>query len=166
MAKKKKDVPEQGMEIDLTPMIDVTFQLIIFFMVVTEIQALDNEELTLPMATRTEKQEKKPAADMKRMTISVVKKRTGEKEDQRGAVKIRGREYDKKALEELLKIEALSMGLEPNENDPNHKVCNRIEIMIRGDKEVEFLFVQRVFDACIGNGIWKTSLVATPATKK
>jgi len=50
MAKKKrKDVTESG-ELDMTPMIDVVFNLLIFFMVVTDLTQKDLAELTLPIA--------------------------------------------------------------------------------------------------------------------
>ena len=51
MARKRKarEVAE-GAEVDLTPMIDVTFQLIIFFMVVTQITTQENVNLRLPDA--------------------------------------------------------------------------------------------------------------------
>jgi biopolymer transport protein ExbD len=48
-ARKSRKV-EGGAEVDLTPMIDVTFQLIIFFMVVTQITSQENVDLRLPDA--------------------------------------------------------------------------------------------------------------------
>jgi biopolymer transport protein ExbD len=51
MAKSKKQrETQEGAEVDLTPMIDVTFQLIIFFMVVTQITSQENVNLRLPDA--------------------------------------------------------------------------------------------------------------------
>ncbi|MEZ5992416.1 MAG: biopolymer transporter ExbD [Planctomycetota bacterium] len=51
MAKsRKKAAVSEGAEVDMTPMIDVTFQLIIFFMVVTQITTQDNVSLRLPDA--------------------------------------------------------------------------------------------------------------------
>jgi biopolymer transport protein ExbD len=51
MAKSRKPrEPQGGAEIDMTPMIDVTFQLIIFFMVVTQITTQENVNLRLPDA--------------------------------------------------------------------------------------------------------------------
>jgi len=51
MAKSRKSRKvEEGAEVDLTPMIDVTFQLIIFFMVVTQITSQENVNLRLPDA--------------------------------------------------------------------------------------------------------------------
>ncbi|MEE9311634.1 MAG: biopolymer transporter ExbD [Planctomycetota bacterium] len=57
MAKARKKRPEAGgAEVDLTPMIDVTFQLIIFFMVVTTITTQDNVSLTLADALYANKE--------------------------------------------------------------------------------------------------------------
>ncbi|MHC4939161.1 MAG: ExbD/TolR family protein [Planctomycetota bacterium] len=47
--RKKKDVTESG-ELDMTPMIDIVFNLLIFFMVVTDLTQKDLAELTLPIA--------------------------------------------------------------------------------------------------------------------
>ncbi len=51
MAKRhKKQRLQEGVEVDLTPMIDVVFQLIIFFMLVTTITSQENVNLRLPDA--------------------------------------------------------------------------------------------------------------------
>ena len=51
MARKRKSrKSDEKASPDLTPMIDVTFQLIIFFMVVTQITTQDNVSLRLPDA--------------------------------------------------------------------------------------------------------------------
>lgn len=47
---RKKTKGQADVELDLTPMIDVVFQLIIFFMVVTQITTQDNVNLRLPDA--------------------------------------------------------------------------------------------------------------------
>jgi len=50
MAGKKSRKTPDDVDIDMTPMIDVVFQLIIFFMVVTQITTQDNVNLRLPDA--------------------------------------------------------------------------------------------------------------------
>ncbi|MBE7493242.1 MAG: biopolymer transporter ExbD [Planctomycetes bacterium] len=47
---RKRSRQQDAAEVDLTPMIDVVFQLIIFFMVVTQITTQDNVNLRLPDA--------------------------------------------------------------------------------------------------------------------
>ena len=45
-----KHDPETEMDMDMTPMIDVVFLLIIFFMIITDLTQQDLEDLELPMA--------------------------------------------------------------------------------------------------------------------
>ena len=58
-----KHDPETEMEMNMTPMIDVVFLLIIFFMIITDMTQQDLEELTLPMAaTRPSVTAKSPSS--------------------------------------------------------------------------------------------------------
>lgn len=50
MARQRKQSGSEDVEVDLTPMIDVVFLLIIFFLVVTQITTQDNVNLRLPDA--------------------------------------------------------------------------------------------------------------------
>ena len=57
---------ESSSQIDMTPMIDIVFLLIIFFMTVSQISEVNNERLDLPKQSGAEDQ--KPAV----LTINVV----------------------------------------------------------------------------------------------
>ena len=48
MAKVKHKVDGKEVELNMTPMIDVVFNLIIFFMIVTDMTQKELEQLTLP----------------------------------------------------------------------------------------------------------------------
>ena len=48
--RKKKLNVEQSTEMDMTPMIDIVFNLLIFFMVITDLSQKDLANLTLPIA--------------------------------------------------------------------------------------------------------------------
>ncbi len=51
MSKSTKKMMEgESSEMDMTPMIDIVFNLLIFFMVVTDLQQKDLADLTLPLA--------------------------------------------------------------------------------------------------------------------
>ena len=47
---RKKVMQEDSGEMDMTPMIDIVFNLLIFFMVITDLSQKDIAELTLPIA--------------------------------------------------------------------------------------------------------------------
>ena len=49
-SKKKKVDATENDELDMTPMIDIVFNLLIFFMVITDLTQKDLVELTLPIA--------------------------------------------------------------------------------------------------------------------
>ena len=64
-----KHDPETEMEMNMTPMIDVVFLLIIFFMIITDMTQQDLEELVLPMAQFA--REDKPDPDEYRPIINI-----------------------------------------------------------------------------------------------
>ena len=62
-----------GLSFDITPLIDVVFQLIIFFLAATYIVRSDaNEKVTLPKATMAQDQ---PAASPKRFVVTITSER-------------------------------------------------------------------------------------------
>ena len=67
--RKRNTAGEYELEINLTPMIDVVFNLIIFFMVITDMTQKDLEYLVLPKAAAAEVDEGK---DADRIIINIV----------------------------------------------------------------------------------------------
>lgn len=49
---KRKRRADESVEMDMTPMIDIVFNLLIFFMVITDLSQKDLADLTLPLAVR------------------------------------------------------------------------------------------------------------------
>ncbi|MBX3469914.1 MAG: biopolymer transporter ExbD [Planctomycetes bacterium] len=159
MAKRKRKFeldPEP--KPDLTPMIDIVFNLIIFFMIVSELSNLTVEQLQLPFADRSE--EPRPGAPEKILQVNVMPT---------GIVKIRSQAYTGDPqlkgkypwLQEFLEIEAAGYEREPPEPGQPGTPPSALRVNIRADKEVKFQYVQQVFDACVRNGIYKTSIGAT-----
>lgn len=155
MAKKGKGEVETGLDMDLTAMIDCVFQLIIFFMLVSEISAADMERVLLPVALRAQKPDKVNIGDAKTITINVIQKRANSSD---GQIKIRGASLGPEELDALLKLEALSAEWE---KDPTsgQDLCT-LQILIRADRHIQYKYVQQVFWKCIGHKIWKTSVAA------
>ena len=67
--RKRRSVDEYELDINLTPMIDVVFNLIIFFMVITDMTQKDLEYLVLPKADKADVDE---GEDKDRIIINVV----------------------------------------------------------------------------------------------
>ncbi len=162
MARKSKYQAEPEPKPDLTPMIDIVFNLIIFFMIVSELSNLTVEQLQLAYASEAADPKKMEATHSdKVLQVNVM--------PQEGLVKVRGNPYtgdpkhkDKYPwLADFLEIEAA--GYEREEPDPSNPQLapSKMRVNIRADKEAPFKGVQQVFDACQKHGIYKTSLAAT-----
>lgn len=165
MARKKKTQQEPEPKPDLTPMIDIVFNLIIFFMIVSELSNLTVEQLELAYAS--ESQDPPKAGGKKQDKVLQVNVMPD------GLVKINGHGYtdDPKlkaaskgqypSLKEFIETEAA--GYEREEPDPANPnlAPSKMKVNIRADKETMFKNVQQVFDACQKNGVYKTSLAAS-----
>jgi biopolymer transport protein ExbD len=163
MARKKRfqESPEPGL--DMTPMIDIVFNLIIFFMIVSDLSNLTVEQLQLAYASEAKAPPLGTSAKIdKILQVNVMPS---------GILKVRHTPYsdDPKlnangqydSFKEFLKIEVAGYDREPP--DPNNPSLqpSKMKINIRADKEVPFKHVQEVFDACQKVGVYKTTLAAT-----
>ncbi|MCZ6601801.1 MAG: biopolymer transporter ExbD [Planctomycetota bacterium] len=152
---KKKDV-DLDLGLNMTPMIDIVFQLLIFFMVVTELATLDLERLNLPYAEKTDTSKERTKSGTTLITVNV----TRETDVKKSLIRIKKQTYTQTMLEELMKFEASVGDMVPNEFDPNKKI-SELEVLIRADRDATYEGVQRVFDACQKATIWKISVAST-----
>ena len=120
--------------IDLTPMIDVVFQLIIFFIVTVRLDSDQiNENIRLAQATDGPKVEHKPP-----IIIEV---------DRRGRISIGGVPLGLRDFTYIIKGTIKRLGSE-------------IPIFIRGDKDATHRQIRRVMDICTANGLYKVQFAA------
>lgn len=139
MAKKPKPSPSEACEtggFDMTPMIDVTFLLIIFFMCVTEMQDAAKSQLILPKA---EYGEEDNVPDPGRLVLNVLKN---------GDIEINRRPYSMEALAATLQ-EHYTLSSRDGEG------FSEKAVLIRADTEAEWGMVQRVMAACQEAKLWK-----------
>ena len=132
----------EAVEPDMTPMIDCVFQLMIFFILCTEVAAADLELLKLPSASEA-LPDKNP--EDKRMILNVNKA---------GEIKHRGKVKTQAELFALLKLEA---ALVP---DKDNKQLSGRSVIIRGDVDAEYRHVNTIMLECAKVGIWKLELGA------
>ena len=140
MARKKKEGNaaqlSDGGGFDMTPMIDVTFLLIIFFMLVTDITNR-KPEIDLPIAKKAE--EDRPEEDPGRLVLSIHKD---------GRIAWVYGILSEAKLHEVLKGEALT--------SVRNGLPDRA-IMIRADSSVEFGEIQKLMVACMKYKLWRIS---------
>jgi len=129
--------PEEEPKMQMSPMIDIIFQLIIFFMVVSTFQRLEVEELKLPTASHSKEREVLPGE----LTINIKKD---------GTIIVNQRKYTPEELENLLK--------DTVRRNPNLEFY--FGVNIRADAAVPCRYVLRAIKACSRAGVWKTSFSA------
>lgn len=146
-------IPEApSVEINMTPMIDIVFQLLIFFMLVSQMSQLDSANLSLPYAPVADPNMQKDDQS-KRLTVCIEK--TGATPGV-GKMTVQGREHDEKSLTQLIQQQALVAGWE----DPVKRISN-LRVRIMADREARMKAVQRVLDACQKNMVYKTEVMAS-----
>ena len=119
---------------NMTPMIDVVFLLIIFFLVSSHLAKQENQlQLKLPVAQSGNNDVQQ---DVPRVTVNV-------KQD--GTLWVRGQEVSKGDLEPLL---AKAKTAEPDE---------AVEVRIRGSRMAPYSSVEPVMVACAKTGIWNVT---------
>ena len=153
------------MEMNMTPMIDVVFLLIIFFMIITDLTQQDLEEVKLPPAMAAV--EDKPDPKVVRPIINVP---------QSGSMIAKKENYydpeedgeDMTRLERFLSDQSAQMPRK--KDDVTGLMLPDNPLMIRSDKNTEFKFIQRIMEICSKKGIqiWKLELGAAehPDKKK
>lgn len=146
MAKKRstaeagKDV-EGGAEMDMTPMIDITFQLIVFFLVANDLTRKEVEELKLPQAIYG-KEDKATEKD-RRVIINILAPEDRANPPDIPEVKVKGKPYGLDDLERLMRTEADSKRETDGPGAPS-----AIFVLIRADKDTPWQHVQYVMQVC------------------
>ncbi len=155
-----KHDPNTDMEMDMTPMIDIVFQLIIFFMLISDMSQKELEVLVLPTATNAVPD--KPNPDDMRPVVNIVAD---------GSIYIKGEllydaeapdEY--KAVQEYLQLMASRMGREPlDESKPDGVQVPADAVLVRADQSTPFHHIQKIMEICGKQGIqiWKIQLAAS-----
>ena len=131
----RKRVSSEGAELDMTPMIDVVFQLIIFFVVTMTMSKTINEDIKLEDGKHGETitQDQAP-------TTLVIEL------DRRGRLSINNAKMDYYMLRTILRNRYQRHGQYP--------------VLVRADYRVTHDHVSRVMNLCASEGLWKIGFVA------
>ena len=138
MAKKKR-AKLTAEEPDLTPMIDVVFLLLIFFMLITEITKAEIENVQLPSVQMAQPDENPPKD---RLIINIAKLHPADKHDRRGVIKIHGRMVGTSNLVRILKAEA------DIERETEEPFASARYVLIRCDRRVQWRKFLEILTMC------------------
>lgn len=130
---------QHGASIELTPMIDMVFLLLIFFLVATTFQRDERElDIALPEAASAA-----PITEaLQEIVVNV---------DAQGAMRVNGRSVSPEALQALL-----AQAVQAN---PEQKVT------VRGDRAAPYALIVRALDVCKAAGVRTPFLDAAPAQR-
>ena len=138
MARKNRSA---GCEVDMTPMIDVVFQLIIFFIVTIQMEKEFNREIELEDSKHGPVIEGKQ--DPRTLVIEISK---------RGWISIHGAMLTKAKLRQIMTARYNKFGEYP--------------VMIRADRRTAHQDVRAVMDICTRSNIWRINFVAIKEAAK
>lgn len=126
---------------NMTPMIDVVFQLIIFFLVSSHLAQQETQlELNLPDAASGER----PAEDeTRRVIVNVVPNPGGAPRIQVGT-----RLVEPDEIQPLIDFES-------------RQANGKLEVRIRSDRRVPYRTVEPILIACARAGVWKVTFAVT-----
>jgi len=160
MKLQKHDAGE-AIEMDMTPMIDVVFQLIIFFVLITDMTQSELEELKLPVARNAI--EDKPDPRVVRPVLNILPNGT--------MINKKKELYlpEEDDMTEMERFLANQSALMPKKYDEGVKAdLPDNPLLIRADKNTEFKYIQKVMEVCGKKGIqiWKLQLAAAEEPDK
>lgn len=146
MAKKKKRSGAiEAEQPDLTPMIDITFQLVVFFLVANDLTRKEIEELELPQALAGGEDK----GEDQRIIINILQPKDINNPPKIPTIKVKGREYDLKQLERFMKTQADLK----REGDGSPGSPSAVYVLVRADKHAPWQHIQYVMQACAAPGV-------------
>lgn len=152
MARKRSEGTEVKM--DMTPMIDVVFLMIIFFLIVSDLTQQDLAEIFLPKADQAQEDEMTKG----RMIVNIY----GEEQNKDGEIEIKRQAYP--TLDDSSAVQALRnyLAVEVQKGEIEPDGTSERPLLVRADKTTQFKHVQKVMRVCGENGIriYKIELAA------
>jgi len=137
MARRERS---EGSTVDMTPMIDVVFQLIIFFIVTVKLEQDINPDIILEHAPDA------PAIERSDPRTTIIEV------NRRGWISMHGAQLTKTQLQSILKAKFNRRG-------------GQFPVLIRGDQRTRHKDIRAVMDMCTEIGVWKINFAAIKEKK-
>jgi biopolymer transport protein ExbD len=128
---------EYGCEVNIAPLIDVVFLLIIFFLTVSHITQLQVEPLSLPEAEEGQKPEDQ---EHSHIIVNV---------DKEGNILALGKKHSIDSLQQMLL------------NEKGRSDRDDVSILLRGDRATSWKKISEIMQICAINGISQISVAVT-----
>jgi biopolymer transport protein ExbD len=172
-AGRRHTTPSFDTKLDMTPLIDCIFQLILFLVLTSQI-TIQAEDVELPFALEGEEADKVEDKDeVPPLLVNVVRvpNKSGTPEGRRaGEIVFSGKRLGsderqaedalKKELEREVRYDAEGRG-RGYEAGPGGKPLSKLSVLVRSDKGVRASYVRAIFMACQAVGIYKVRVSTT-----
>ncbi len=130
--------------LNMTPMIDVVFQLIVFFTATSTIAKTEySHNVDLPIAEKGA--DRDPASDKKKITANVLAT---------GDVLVAGRRVNARRFEQVLAAEL------------DQHAAEHLEVEFRADSKARYAAVEPLLLACARRGVWQVSFAVKRPDQK
>jgi len=130
MARLSRSKQRSRLRFNMTPLIDVTFLLIIFAVLVSHFAQQEAKLLRLPKADQAQEKERVP----QRLVVTIPRS---------GIITIGGKTYRMEELEDLFQRK--------RSKNPG------LTVQVRADGEIPYRIIKRIMFYCARSGIWQVS---------
>jgi biopolymer transport protein ExbD len=135
---------------NMTPMIDITFNLVIFFMLTLDLSQKEFVEVDLPVATQGVEDKEDPNAEVPRFAINLTAD---------GKIQFKGNTYDVASTNPVEQDKALSdlkatlQNLTSRSDWREPDGASKISVMVHGDRSAKWQYVQWIMQVCANPAI-------------
>ncbi len=133
---RKRELDESSL--DMTPMIDCVFQLMIFFIVTINISEIKDKEVRLELGAHGPEIESGQGANVSALIVDV---------NRSGRISLNNMDITTDQLKNRVRSRLNTQG-------------NTFQVWVRGDARAKHYMIRRVMDACTDAGVGKVSFVA------
>jgi biopolymer transport protein ExbD len=154
---------------DMTPLIDCIFQLILFLVLTSQI-SIQAEEVDLPFALEGKEADKIKDEVPPLILNVVVDRKATPGEERKGMIVFNGNDYgnDQQKLVKELRQEVVYDATEIGRNrgyevGPGRNL-SKLSALVRADKSVRAEYIRTIFMACQEVGIWRVRVSSTLPT--
>ncbi len=147
---RERDVEETDIELNMTPMIDIVFQMILFFIIITDFSKQEIALLELPYSTVGIDDE---GEEEDRVIINItaphpqtdaeLEGMKGEKRRNLNKILVRGRAYKFEDLAGYLRLRGVNF-----KPEPENPTLSRTSVLVRCDGEQAFDYVKAILQIC------------------
>ncbi|MGH7144447.1 MAG: ExbD/TolR family protein [Planctomycetota bacterium] len=152
-------------EMSMTPMIDCVFQLIIFFMVCTEVKQSEDADVQLPVTRYAVLDIHPPFNRVVINCVWIPHTSPGGDYKVTERIEVRNHFYDQKQLQDYLELQDRNLRMKDHMSLDKTSALSKLFIKIRADARCKWSTVQMAQMACTMAGIYQVSYGTKPAIK-